>query len=143
MHTTPNGPEHTDPREHVGNADSMIEYEYKDRDLPVPLTDQERLQLGQDMAAAQSKAEQAERDKKAADEAFKGQIEASYADVSDVAQKLRFGKVNRMVSCQHVLDYRLGRIRVVRMDDGAEIESRSMTSQERQMGMSFSEGKEH
>lgn len=132
-----------DPRENVGNADSMIEYEYKDRDLPVPLTDQERLQLGQDMAAAQSKAEQTERDKEAADKAFKGQIEAAYADVSDVAQKLRFGKVNRTVSCQHMLDYCLGRIRITRMDTGEEIESRSMTSQERQMGMSFGDGKAH
>lgn len=131
-----------DPRENVGNADSMTEYDYKDRVLPVPLTDQERLQLGQDMAAAQSKAEQAERDKKAADEAFKGQIEAAYADVSDVAQKLRFGKVDRLVSCQIVSDYRLGHIRVVRMDDGTEVESRAMTSAERQMGMGFgSDGK--
>ena len=131
-----------DLRENVGNAYSMTEYGYKDRVLPVPLTDQERLQLGQDMAAAQSKAEQAERDKKAADEAFKGQIEAAYADVSDVAQKLRVGKVDRLVSCQIVSDYRLGHIRVVRMDDGTEVESRAMTSAERPMGMSFgSDGK--
>lgn len=136
-------PHHDDARENVGNADSMVEYEYKDRELPVPLTDPERLQLGQDMAAAQSKAEQTERDKDAADKAFKGQIEAAYADVSDVAQKLRFGKVHRTVSCQHMMDYRLGRIRVVRMDTGEEIESRSMTSQERQMGMSFGDGKAH
>ena len=126
-----------DPRENVGNADSMIEFEYKDLELPVPMTDRERLELGQDIAAAQSIAEQAEKDKKAADESFKGTIEAAYADVSEIAGKLRFGKLMKMVNCQFMQDYRLGEIRVVRMDDGSEISRRQMTKAERQMGMNF------
>ena len=126
-----------DPRENVGNADSMIEYEYKDLELPVPMTDRERLELGQDIAAAQSIAEQAEKDKKAADESFKGTIEAAYADVSEIAGKLRFGKLLKMVNCQYMLDYRLGEIRLVRMDDGTELSRRAMTKAERQMGMHF------
>lgn len=131
-----------DPRENVGNADSMIEYEYKDRDLPVPLTDRERLELGQDIAAAQSKGEQAEIDKKAADDTFNGTIKAAYADVSELASKLRYGKAMKPVNCQYMMDYRLGELRVVRMDDGTEIERRSMTKAERQMGMNFGgEGK--
>lgn len=129
--------ESNDPRDNVGNADSMIEYDYKDHELPVPMTDRERLELGQDIAAAQSIAEQAEKDKKAADESFKGTIEAAYADVSEIAGKLRFGKLLKMVSCQHMLDYRLGEIRIVRMDDGTELSRRAMTKAERQMGMHF------
>lgn len=120
-----------DPRDNVGNADSMIEYEYKDHELPVPMTDRERLELGQDIAAAQSIAEQAEKDKKAADESFKGTIEAAYANVSEIAGKLRFGKLLKMVNC------RLGEIRILRMDDGAELSRRAMTEAERQMGMQF------
>lgn len=42
-----------------------------------------------------------------------------------------------------MMDCRLGQLRVVRMDDGTEIESRSMTKAERQMGMNFGEGKAH
>lgn len=126
-----------DPRENVGNADSMIEFEYKDVELHVPMTDRERLELGQDIAAAQSIAEQAERDKKAADESFKGTIEAAYADVSEIAGKLRYGKLMKMVNCQFMQDYRLGEIRVVRMDDGTEVSRRQMTKSERQMGMNF------
>ena len=126
-----------DPRENVGNADSMIEYEYKDRQLPVPLTDRECLEIGQDIAAAQSKGEQAETDKKAADDAFNGTIKAAYADVSELAGKLRYGKAMKPVICYHMMDYRLGEIRVVRMDDGTELERRAMTKAERQMGMNF------
>ena len=125
------------PRDNAGNVDQMVEFEYVDRPLPVPLTDRERLELGEEMAAAQQKAEQAERDKKAADEEYKGVIEGAYADVSQTSSRLRHGKKTVPVQCQVRRYYRTGHIRVVRMDDGSEIESRPMTSQERQMGMNF------
>lgn len=57
-----------DPRDNAGNVDTMVEYESVQKVLPVPLTREERLQLGEDIAAAQEKAEQAEKDKQAADQ---------------------------------------------------------------------------
>lgn len=130
-----------DPKESIGNKDSMIDFEYIDRPLPVPLTDAERLQLGEDMCEAQAKAEQAEKDKKAADEEYKGVIEGAYADVSKYAHLLRHGKKTVPVQCQVARDYRIGFLRVTRMDDGTEVESRPMTSAERQMGMNFPDEK--
>jgi len=130
-----------DARDSIGNADSMVEYEHVDKELPVPLTDRERLEIGEDIAAAQSKAEQAELDKKSADEGYKGIIDGAYADVSQLTKTLRFGKKMTMVQCAIRRDYRLGHIRVIRMDTGEELESRPMTKAERQMGMNFDDGK--
>ncbi len=134
---------HHDPHESIGNADSMIDYDYADRDLPVPLTDRERLEIAQDLASAQAVGEQAEKDKKAASDAFNGTIESAYADVSELAGRLRYGKITKPVRCQTSMNYRLGTVRVVRMDDGTELENRVMTKAERQMGMNFGGEKAH
>ena len=128
-------------RDNVGNVDQMVEFEHVDYDLPVPLTDQERLQICEDIASSQMKGEQAEKDKKAADDGYKAIIEESYADVSNLTQTIRRGKVDRMVQCEIKKDYRLGHIRVSRMDTYEVIESRPMTTQERQMGMKFPDDK--
>lgn len=130
------------PDDSIGNVDQMIEFDYVDKELPVPLTDRERLELGADIASAQSVAEKAEMDKKAADEGFKGQIEQAYAQVSTIASTLRYGKKPSMVQCKIKRDYRLGYITVTRMDDNTELESRPMTREERQMGMNFEEGEQ-
>lgn len=121
----------------IGNQDQMVEFDHIDRELPVKLTDRERLELGEDIAAAQMKAEQAELDKKAADEGYKGIIDGAYADVSQLTRTLRYGARVSLVQCQIRRDYRLGHIRTVRMDTNEEIESRPMTRDERQMGMNF------
>lgn len=83
------------------------------------------------------KGEQAEKDKKAADDAYKATIEEAYADVSKLTQIIRRGKLDKPVQCEIKRDYRLGSIRVTRMDTWEVIESRPMTTQERQMGMQF------
>lgn len=121
----------------IGNVDDMIEFDQVDRVLPVPLTDQERLVIGEEMATAQSKGEQAERDKKAADESYKGVIEEAYADVSKLSAQLRRGKKDIPVQCQITKDYRIGSVKTTRMDTMEVIDRRPMTSTERQMGMSF------
>lgn len=126
-----------DREENIGNQDPMTEYEQVERILPVPLTERERLELGEDIAAAQTKAEQAERDKKAADDEYKGVIEGAYAEVSDCAARLRRGKKDASVQCQIFRDYRLGSVKVTRMDTMEVIERRPMNAHERQMGMKF------
>lgn len=128
-------------RDSVGNVDQMIEMDYEDRLLPVPLTDRERLEIGEDIAAAQAKGEQAERDKKAADDNFKGMIESAYADVSSLTRTLRYGKKDTIVQVRIKRDYRLAWISIHRMDDHTEIQSRPMTQAERQMGMNFTDPK--
>lgn len=131
-----------DPRESIGNQDSMVEYEQIQRVLPVPLTDRERLEIGEDIAAAQAQAEQAERDKKAADEGYKSVIEGAYADVSLGTSKLRRGKKDVEVACTVFRDYRLGHYKVTRNDTMEVLVNRPMTSQERQMGIKFPDDKD-
>lgn len=128
-----------DDRDSIGNIDQMVDMEHVDRLLPVPLTDRERLEIGESIADAQMKAEQAEKDKKAADEGYKGVIEGAYADVSSLTKQLRRGKKDVMVQCQIRKDYRLGHLRTIRMDSGEVLEDRPMTTAERQMGMHFDE----
>lgn len=120
-----------------GNVDEMVETEDLDRLLPVKLTDRERLEIGEDIAAAQMKAEQAELDKKAADEGYKGIIEGAYADVSQLTRTLRYGRIDRTVRCEVRRDFRRGTVTVRRYDTMEEIESRPMTAAERQRGMDF------
>lgn len=124
-------------RDNIGNVDEMIDLENIDRLLPVKLTDRERLEIGEDIAAAQIKAEQAELDKKAADEGYKGIIEGAYADVSQLTKTLRYGKIDRMVPCEVRRDFRKGQVTVIRLDTMDEVESRPMTAAERQRGMDF------
>lgn len=120
-----------------GNVDEMVDAEEIDRLLPVKLTDRERLEIGEDIAAAQMKAEQAELDKKAADEGYKGIIEGAYADVSQLTKTLQYGRIDRMVHCEVRRDFRRGTVTVRRYDTMEEIESRPMTAAERQRGMEF------
>ena len=126
-----------DHGDNIGNVDPMVEVEMKDRDLPVPLTEQERLQIGEELAQAQDEAEQAEDKKKAVDEEYKGVIDKAYSKVSGLSRKLRHGKAVKPVQCRITKDYRLGWVRVVRLDDGTEVDSRPMTADEQQIGMSF------
>lgn len=126
-----------DPKDAVGKVDDMLDIDYVDRPLPVPMTDGERLALGEEIAREQESAEVAEEKKKALDEEMKGQIDTAYQKVSELTKRLRHGKVNRPVQCQVRRDYRIGYIRVMRMDDGTEVSSRPMTSEERQLGMRF------
>ena len=137
----PTAQPNNDHHDNIGNTDQLVEFDSIDRSLPVSLTEAERLQLGEEMCQAQAKAEQAERDKKAADDQYKGIIEGAYADVSEYAHRLRYGKKDIPVQCQIKRDYRIGFIRITRMDDGTEVESRPMTSAERQMGMKFPDEK--
>lgn len=129
-----------EPEDSIGNVDQMVEMDYEDRLLPVPLTDRERLEMCEDIAVAQMKAEQAELDKKAADENFKGIIEGAYADVSNISKTIRYGKKDAMVQVCIKRDYRLGWIKIHRMDDNTELQSRPMTKDERQMGLHFENG---
>jgi hypothetical protein len=130
-----------DARENIGNQDDMIEYDTVNKVLPVPLTERERLEIGETVAAAQSKAEHAERDKKAADEEYKGVIDGAYADVSAGLAQLRRGKKDVEVQCTVFLDYRLGHYKLTRNDTFEVLESRPMTRSERQMGMKFPDSK--
>lgn len=130
-----------DPRDNAGNVDTMVEYESVQKVLPVPLTREERLQLGEDIAAAQEKAEQAEKDKQAADQEYKGVIDGAYADVSLGTAKLRRGKKDVEVQCTVFRDYRLGHYKLTRNDTMEILVSRPMTSEERQMGIKFPDDK--
>lgn len=124
-----------DDSDNIGNQDSMIESIYRDMDLPVALTMEERLQLGEELAQAQEEAEKHESKKSAMDKEYKGLIENCQDQVSALARLLRVGKITKKVQCREVRDYRLGWLRVVRMDDGTELSSRPMTADERQMGL--------
>jgi hypothetical protein len=125
--------------ENRGNVDEMIDSTYEDRDLPRPLTDAERLGIGEAMAQAHEEAETTENKKKAIDGELKGQIDKANETASKLARQIRFGKKIDKVQCRVVNDYRLGHIRVTRMDDGTDVVSRPMTDDERQLGMKFRE----
>lgn len=125
------------PDDNIGNTDTMVEHDYDDREMPVPLTEQERLAIGEELAQAQNEAELMEGKKKSLVEEYNGSITDFYNKVSELARRLRHGKTMKPVQCRTTKDYRLGWIKTIRMDDHTEVLSRPMTNDERQTGLSF------
>ena len=130
-----------DPRDNAGNRDSMIDVTEDKHVLPVALTKDERLQIAMDMASAQSDMEHLEKDKKAAVDDFNAKIEGHYADVSRCSSVLRRGEKDVEVPCETIRDYRLGNVRITRLDTFKVIQDRPMTSEERQRAIKFPDAK--
>lgn len=123
--------------ENVGNQDDMIETVDCDKLLPVPLTDRERLELGQNIARVYNSIGEEKDQAKADAEAHKASITEMEKGLGLDARTLRIGSVERMVKCQVIKDYRHGSVRIVRLDTGNTVDARPMTSEERQQGMKF------
>lgn len=121
--------------ESIGNVDEMIETQDTELPLPVRLTLEERLQAGEEMAQALSRAEQAEKDMEALKKSHKGIIDEALAEVSMQGKLLREGKKIVPVACSIVKNYRRGDIRTIRNDTGEMVNERPMTASERQAGL--------
>lgn len=112
-------------------GDSMVDHTTEERVLPVPLTDDERLQIGSDIAASQEQLEQAEARKSFVMKEINGTIQ----EISNLSKRLRGGVKDAKVLVQITRDFRQGLLVVRRTDTGVVLESRPMTTTERQLGL--------
>lgn len=99
---------------------------------PVNLTEEERLSLGQEIAGANVAYEEAEEAKKKAGAGFTATMKAMRLKMREKSRVLKQGYISREVPCETHYDYRLGVVRVVRLDTNETLGERPMTIDERQ-----------
>ena len=128
------------PEEAIGNVDEMVDSAYEDRVLPVGLTPEERLAIGEEICQAQSALESTQAEKTQWNKKLNADIQNLKNVVSQESHKLRVGKADKTVQVRVVRNYREGIVREVRMDTMETLVHRPMTGAERQRGFGFAGG---
>jgi hypothetical protein len=105
--------------------------------LPVILTDEERISLGADMARANQERSRAEARKKEANAQFKAEIEKHLAEVSRLGALIPNGYEYRDVPCELMLDFDRGRAMTFRKDTGVKVHERDIHPDELQARIDF------
>lgn len=98
----------------------------------IPLTDQERLDFGEQMARALGQHQEAEEAKKDAVAQFKADSERHRVEATRLGGILQRGYQFRDVECEVTKDMAAGTIRIVRTDTGEEVEFRNLRPDESQ-----------
>ena len=116
----------------VGNTDEMVNVDYEERELEVPLTAEEKIVLGDEISQAQAELEENQSNKKAFGRTFDGKIEKAKAEVSTKSKILRVGVTTKPVQVQVIKNYREHYVKETRMDTNEVLVHRVMTSRELQ-----------
>lgn len=112
--------------------DDMIEQTWGHRHLEREMTDQERLEIGMEMADALKRVQCLEEEKKDYGLQMKAQIERSYETATTLGDSLRKGKREGDVNVSIVKNWHDGTYTVTRTDTQEILERRAMTYEERQ-----------
>lgn len=115
--------------------DPDIEIDYRNRHLERAMTDDERIEVGNEMAAALQRAELYEEEKRDVDSRLKANIDRAYEQATTLGRSLRKGVREGAVQVKIVKNWHNGSIEVIRTDTGETLESRAMTFDEWQRTM--------
>ncbi len=124
-----------DHMDSLGNRDNMVDIKEELKMLPVPLTEREKLELGENLAQGLAKIDLLTINLKSKQSEIKADIEQIEERCHLDASVLRAGTRDTEVKCEVQRNYRTSEIVVVRLDTMAEVKRRPMTSEERQMGL--------
>lgn len=102
------------------------------RDLPVKLTTEELATTAKEIGRLSRHRSDLEAQAKQAASHWKDRIAGVDAQIHDLAQRAHEGVEPRPVQCEERHDYRVGEVRVVRLDTDEVLEVRPMTGEERQ-----------
>lgn len=100
--------------------------------LPVMLTDSEFRDRAQKLAGCSRELSLLEAEQEVAKGGWKSRKSEIENRASQLAQTVRSGAENRLVSVEFQADYDAGTISVVRMDDGTVVQERKLLPEERQ-----------
>ena len=100
--------------------------------LPVPLTEKEIAERAKRAAAFRAMVAEYEASKKSAADHWKAKIELAENERDGLLDAIAMGTEERPVECLESREYRLGVVRVVRVDTGEVISDRAMSFAERQ-----------
>jgi len=101
--------------------------------LPVRLTEAEIGERARHAAVARRRVAEFEAELKAAQDQWRLRIKTAKAERDSLLDIIESGAEDRAVECVESFDWRLGVVRVTRVDTGATLSERAMTSLERQL----------
>lgn len=102
------------------------------RTLPVKLSEHELAQAAKEMGRLRRERHVMGAQMKQVQAQWKDRIAGLDARIADLAQQADEGVEDREVACEEIFDYRLGEVRVQRLDTHEALEVRPMTAAERQ-----------
>ena len=115
------------------SKDSKSTKQLVTRLLLCKLSDKELAKAGVDLDANMSKIESKEAEKKAAVDAIKADVEMLEGITIKLRSILKSGGEEREVQCEETTDYRMGEVRVKRLDTGEVFQKRTMAQHEYQL----------
>lgn len=115
--------------------DDIIERKRSEADLPVKLTDGDRLALGSEITNWLAEIDDLELRLKAVKKELHGQIDTLASRVAFNASTLRAGFRHESVEIEIATDYERGTVEKTRLDTGEVFFTRTLTAGERQRGL--------
>lgn len=103
--------------------------------LPVPLTEEEKMEFGKLLAHEHSEQEKTEDELASVKLTFKSRAAAHEKRISHLAECLNTGREYRNVECERRYELRTREVAIIRLDTYEEVERRPMTATERQTQM--------
>ena len=105
------------------------------KSLPIPLTNDEKIALGQSNAREVEALYELRMKAKVSAAAHKKLIEDQESKISALSHIVAAGIEWRDIDCEERMDYGKGHVHIVRCDTGAEIEVRRMNRKEQQLAL--------
>jgi hypothetical protein len=117
----------------MGTENGKNRLQQEERRLEVKLTEAELLKRGDDMAAAECEIEKLKEERKA----LNVSIQNAAGTRAELAHTIERGTEEQPVQCEWRPDYPKNVFRLVRLDTGAEVDTRAMTADERTVSLDF------
>ncbi len=105
------------------------------RQLPCDLTEEEKVKKGHKAGQLKKKIQKVKLEMKAATAGHKEQLKDHQANLDTILDELEAGQEERNVECYEKKDFTKKRAVVIRCDTNAEIESRTLSAEEFQIGL--------
>ena len=110
----------------------QVKSEEFDELLPCKLTEKEMAEIARKTGKIRLERRAVDHQLKMAKDRFKSQLDVLDASLEELGEKAELGVESRMVGCREDHLYRLGQLRVTRLDTGEVIRERALLSHERQ-----------
>ncbi len=117
----------------------MLQTSYTEKELECRLTDAELLDLGKQLARANTNLEEQEEKKKEVTKQLAADVESARNAAISLSRRLNSGTEYRRVRCQIVRDLETCTVRAIRLDTHEVVSERTMTDEERQLKLDWEE----
>lgn len=116
-----------------------LQTSYVRKELDCRLSDPEMLELGKQLARANTELEEAEEKKREVTKQLAAEVEAARNNAVSLSRRLNRGAEFREVRCEVQKDLETCTVRTIRLDTYEVVSERSMTDEERQLTLDWQE----